>query len=198
MAKRVAQPSTLPPSWSKYHTHIFLWHGCLNSDVKNIVTNGIDLSRSRNSLDFGRGFYTTTKRVQAEKWAQKKYLNITPSDRAATRPAVIRFRVPLAQLAAVESLMFVRGDFDNDVFWSLVHHCRRSTTMAARTHLHPARRPPEDWFDVVCGPLAAVWPPTGREVIPESDQFSFHTDAAIAILNDVINVGLPEFEIIVS
>ena len=185
----------MPPLWATIGTHVELWHGCLDEDAKNIAANGVDLAHSRNDIDFGRGFYTTTSRDQAADRANRKYANLLLRQRALLRPAVLRFQIPLDELAKLESLMFVRGDFRHNSFWSLVHHCRSSTATSTRTHLHPGRAAPGDWYDLVCGPLARVWPPRGRIVLPGSDQFSFHTAPAIAILNAVIAVGAPEFEI---
>ncbi|MHC6201669.1 DUF3990 domain-containing protein [Breznakiellaceae bacterium SP9] len=45
-------------------TKLILYHGSnLNFDV-------VDLSKSKDKRDFGRGFYTTTLREQAEDWAK--------------------------------------------------------------------------------------------------------------------------------
>jgi len=156
------------------------------------------LTRGRQGLDFGRGFYTTTLRRQAGEWARSKYRNLPPADRAATNPALIRFRVSLDALAALDSLMFVRGDARHDAFWAFVYHCRNSTAGAPHRHLHPGRAAPKDWYDVVCGPVAASWPPDGRTAIPDFDQFGFHTAAGLAILHNVIDAGSPDFEIIDS
>ncbi len=185
----------IPQSWNSLNTHMVLWHGCVNTHAQGIEANGIDLSRSRNALDFGRGFYTTTDRGQAVRWARRKHANLSPVDRKVMRPAILEFHVPLNHLAVLQSLMFVRGDIRHEAFLSFVHHCRRSTSVAPQTHLHPTHVAPRDWYDVICGPLAAVWPPDGREVIPESDQFSFHTAAGIAIIDKVIATGRPGFKI---
>ncbi|MBX3467760.1 MAG: DUF3990 domain-containing protein [Planctomycetes bacterium] len=40
------------------------------ADAANIQTAGIDLSRGRATLDFGRGFYTTTDLAQAARWGR--------------------------------------------------------------------------------------------------------------------------------
>ena len=45
-------------------TKLTLYHG------SNHNFNEIDLSKSKDKRDFGRGFYTTTLREQAEDWAQ--------------------------------------------------------------------------------------------------------------------------------
>lgn len=194
MARLLATAGTVPPRWRILNTHVDLWHGCLATDAQNTQANGIDLTRSRNGLDFGRGFYTTTDRDRAVRRARRKHAYLFPAVRAATRPSVLRFRVPLEHLARLESLMFVRGDAGHNAFWSFVHHCRRGSGGAPRAHLHSTRAVPEDWYDVVCGPIAAVWPPEGREALPDSDQFSFHTRAGIARLNRVIIAGPPAFE----
>ena len=44
-----------------------LYHG------SNTVFQSISLEKSRNRRDFGRGFYTTTVREQAEQWAASLY-----------------------------------------------------------------------------------------------------------------------------
>jgi hypothetical protein len=40
-----------------------------------------------------------------------------------------------------------------------------------------------DWYDLVVGPVAAVW--RTRLTITNSDQFSFHTPAGGSVLNGV-------------
>ena len=46
---------------------ITLYHG------SNMKFNSVSLSKSRDKRDFGRGFYTTTIRKQAEQWAGSLY-----------------------------------------------------------------------------------------------------------------------------
>ena len=47
---------------------LFLYHG------SNIAFDEIDLTKSRNRRDFGRGFYCTVLENQAEEWARRLYL----------------------------------------------------------------------------------------------------------------------------
>lgn len=171
-----------------------LWHGTVSAAANDIEANGINLGAGRPNLDFGRGFYTTTRRRQAEDWARTKWSFLSRDERAAAPPVLLRFQVPLDLLAPLDSLMFVRGDPRHDSFWSLICHCRSSTAALPRTHLHPGRVAPNDWYDVVCGPVAASWPPDERLAIPGFDQFSFHTVAGVGVLNDLINAGPPEFQ----
>lgn len=194
---RAVSGSGVPPAWVSLSTHIVLWHGCLRSSAQHIQANGIMLAQSRNDLDFGKGFYTTTIRTQAERWAHVKHSWLSATARATDRPAILQFRVPLGTLAQLDSLMFVSGASDQDAFWSFVQHCRNNSQTAPRRHLNPNRTAPDDWYDVVCGPLAISWPPKGRLASPSSDQFSFHTDTTATILNNVIAAGAPDFQLVV-
>ena len=47
---------------------MILYHGT------NTVFSKIDLSRSKDKRDFGKGFYTTTIYEQAEKWAKNQFI----------------------------------------------------------------------------------------------------------------------------
>lgn len=174
-----AAVSGLPPGWKKFSDEIVLYHGCPQGAADDIRNGGIDLTMSRVKLDFGPGFYTTTHLAQAEGWARKKHSWLDPIPRGKQRPAVIEYHVPLGELAKLQSLMFVRGDPDHDPFWSLVSYCRGGAT----GHRNPNRAAPKDWYDVVCGPVASKFPPTDRELHPDFDQFSFHTQTAVDILN---------------
>jgi hypothetical protein len=194
MAK--AHPVGPPPAWNVIRTFIELWHGCTQSSAQDIQANGVVLTKSRHGLDFGQGFYTTTNRDQAEDRAKVLHSQLPAAARNVQHPALVQFRVPLGQLAQLESLMFVRGDAWHDAFWSLVAHCRGGTAVAPRRHLNPNRVAPNDWYDVVCGPVALRWPPNGRTIAADFDQFSFHTDTAVAILNGVRAAGTPAFQVV--
>lgn len=177
--------SEIPPAWSAVGTHTVLWHGTLRSAAASIRAGGIDLGRGRDALDFGRGFYTTTNRGQAAEWARKKYALLTPTMRIVESPAVLRFRLRNEDLASLLSLTFVRGDPDNDVYWSCIYHCRNGGALSAAGR-----------YDLICGPVSKSWPPRGRETVENSDQFNFHTAAGVAILNSAIKAGRPNFEVL--
>jgi hypothetical protein len=194
MAK--AHPISPLPAWSTLNSVLELWHGTTQTAAQDIQANGVDLTKGRHALDFGQGFYTTTSRDQAEKWARVLHSRLPGAARSVQRPAILLFRVPLGQLAQLESLMFVRGDSGHDAFWSFVAYCRGGTPAAPRRHLHPNRSAPNDWYDVVCGPVALRWPPDGRVVAADWDQFSFHTGAAVAILDSVRVAGAPAFQVV--
>lgn len=47
---------------------LILYHGT------NVLFNQVDLNHSKDKRDFGRGFYTTTVKEQAESWAENMYI----------------------------------------------------------------------------------------------------------------------------
>ncbi|MFM1652556.1 RHS repeat-associated core domain-containing protein [Brevibacillus sp. B_LB10_24] len=49
--------------------YIILYHGTTAANAFNIHENGIDLSKSRSDLDFGKEFYVTRNLKQAQEWA---------------------------------------------------------------------------------------------------------------------------------
>jgi Protein of unknown function (DUF3990) len=177
MAKK--RPATLvppflaPPAWT--NQDLLLYHGTLQHHAKKIL-KGVKLAPCRRRTDFGRGFYTTTLERQARAWAWALSLR-SPG----TAPAVIQFTVDRNRLSRLDTLWFVRGGFDADDFWSLVHHCR--ITGGDHRRALPVRyKKPVQWYDVVVGPVAAFW--EQRTAIFDSDQASFHTEKAIQLLND--------------
>lgn len=147
---------------------LLLYHGTIDSDVPAILAR-VAVGRGQPRRDFGRGFYTTTLERQAWAWAR---------ERAARRsggraePAVVRFRVPRDVLAQLETLYFVRGDFDAADYWAFVEHCRQD---------RGAHRPDGSWYDVVAGPVTLYW--DERILIAGADQISLHTERAAALLN---------------
>lgn len=169
--------------------HVILWHGCTARDRDRIEGTGIDLAQCRVDTDFGRGFYTTTIRRQAEQWAWDRLRQGRPAWRRGNQAVVLRFRVSRARLGRLRSLQFVLGDFHNEDFWSLVQHCRRSVpAVQGRSEvIHDHRCPRFGWYDVVTGPVAAFW--RQRVAMADADQVSFHTPKAVQILNALVSRG---------
>jgi hypothetical protein len=183
------------PAWSsKRCEYITLWHGCTDIDRQGIEAIGIDLSKSRLDLDFGRGFYATTLERQASHWAVRRYdSKFVPKD--DNGPVILGFKVSRHSLAKLASLAFVLGRYENEDYWSLVQHCRQSRPAkrkknnAAIIHDHhgPVSEGGYSWYDVVSGPVAADW--RQRATLQDEDQFSFHTKKAIDLLNDLVSSG---------
>ncbi len=153
------------PLWSDQD--IVLYHGTLDMHVASIL-QGMDLNKCKHLRDFGRGFYTTTKRTQAERWA-----NDLAAQTAGAAPAVLEFTVERNALASLETLFFVRGNAAAVDFWSFVQFCRSSATDHGRAHT--------PWYDLVVGPVMGSL--RKQTVIPDGDQVSFHTPRAAAVLD---------------
>ncbi len=84
------------PLWSDQD--IVLYHGTLDMHVASIL-QGVNLNKCKHFRDFGRGFYTTTNRTQAERWA-----NDLAAQTAGAAPAVVEFTVERNDVALLETL----------------------------------------------------------------------------------------------
>jgi hypothetical protein len=159
-------PLTGVPIWTDQE--IDLYHGTLDAHVGSVL-QGVDLNRCGFLRDFGRGFYTTTNRLQAERWAR----GLSARNRGAT-PAVIRFSVQRNDLAVLETLVFVRGTAATVDFWSFVQFCRTSAADHGRAYTL--------WYDLVAGPVMGSL--RKQTVVPDGDQLSFHSPRAVAVLDN--------------
>lgn len=156
-----------PPPWT--NQRLVLYHGTTAAAAAEIFRSGVRVARGRNDCDFGRGFYATTLREQANHWAWR----LASRTRGAV-PAVVQFEVDRNELSRLDTLSFVRGDRDATDFWSFVVHCRSQGT-------DHAREEPKKRYDVVIGPVAAFW--DQYVTMQGSDQVSFHTPEAERLLN---------------
>ena len=184
-----------PPWMPARSDYEILWHGCTLFDKDSMETNGIDLTNCAVDTDFGQGFYTTTLERQAQFWARKRFVDWLTKNPGGSgnQPVVLRFRVRrysvLPRNSALDdgldkllSLQFVRGEYDNESYWSFVQHCRQGSRAAPRDH----RRPPTGWYELVVGPVASSW--EQRTMAAGSDQWSFHGNA-VGLLNALIERG---------
>lgn len=157
------------PRWS--NQPLRLYHGTLEGRARSIVSRGVSVAYGRLGTDFGPGFYTTTDPEVAEAWAATLALY-----RRARRIGVVSADLDRDSLATLSWLSFARGDEGAHDFWSFVMHCR------ARAPHHARSAPASPLYDAVIGPVAAILKKTS---IPDIDQISFHTPAAVAVLNSV-------------
>jgi hypothetical protein len=154
-----SNPVIYPPTiWA--NQDIVLYHGTLDSFVSSIVNGPIRTSFGRTYTDFGPGFYTTTLFRQAHTWGAQ-----IAASRPGSSPAVVELQISRSDLATLQTLAFIRGDFHAD---------------GATDHGRTAPLAP--YYDVVYGPVAAFW--NQRMSIADADQISFHTAAAEAVLNN--------------
>jgi hypothetical protein len=154
------------PLWT--NQPLQLYHGTLLTHANAILSSqGVDVSRSRPDCDFGRGFYCTTRRDQAERWARRK------TKLKGGIAAVLEFVVSRDSIAELSVLTFVLGKRRDADFWSLAHFCHNGGIPHGRTGAQPA-------YDVVFGPLLDY---KVRQPIEDTDQVSFHTPEAQDLLN---------------
>lgn len=156
-----------PPPWT--NRRLVLYHGTTVDGAAEILQTGVRIDRGTIDCDFGRGFYTTTLRRQADHWAWK-----LASRTEGAVPAVLEFEVDRNHLSRLDTLSFVRGDYDARDFWSFVVHCRLKGPDHVRTGAG-------QYYDVVIGPVAAFW--DQYMTMQGSDQISFHTHEAERLLN---------------
>lgn len=160
-------PIAYPPSvWT--NQHMVLYHGTVDRFAAATLAT-IRVKLGKEGTDFGPGFYATSIYRQAHTWAAQM-----ASKTPGSLPAVIELTITRESLAKLKALVFVRGDFDANDYWSFVHHCRNGATDHGRSH-------PHRYYDLVYGPVAAFW--NQRMIIANSDQMSFHTAASEKVLN---------------
>jgi hypothetical protein len=138
---------------------IDLYHGTSREAAMEIRKRGIDLSKSREGLDFGAGFYTTTDLRQAQKWAA----------RAADGGDVLHFQVSSRQLSSFRSLSPVGSDWESFV---------RANRSGSALHN----------YDVVTGAMLGNPVAFARGARAEAwgQQTSFHTQSVIDLLNGTL------------
>jgi Protein of unknown function (DUF3990) len=190
------------PNWlSSASATIKLYHGCTNQDRLSIETRRqpqgrpalyVDVRAGRIDSDFGRGFYTTTIERQARYWAWQRYYDPRYARTTGNSPMVLVFEVERHLLAKLQSLSFAIAGYNSaNGFWSLVQHCRQSDPSQAPPVIHDHNGPVHDgahnWFDICYGPVSAFW--VQQAAVLDSDQVSFHTDAAAQLLNSLIQSG---------
>jgi Protein of unknown function (DUF3990) len=146
---------------------IALYHGTSDQWTASIL-RAVDLRQARPLTDFGRGFYTTTKLDQAKRWA-RDVARIWGGS-----AAVIKFDVERDALAMLQCLSFIRADTLAVDFWSFVQYCKTIPSDHRRRYV-------AGYYDIVAGPVPGDW--KKQSVIRDSDQISFHTDAAVDVLN---------------
>lgn len=155
-----------------------LWHGTEMINAKSIISTGPSLINSRKSLDFGAGFYLTTRHYQACLWAEKKAHN-------KSTPAVLGWSICYDDFEKWNKICFSDAGPSADDFWEFVRLNRRRKK--------PHRSAPQDFFDVV-GP-ASKWYQS-RTPVYDLDQVSFHTNRGLNFLKSNAIVSSPQYPVI--
>jgi hypothetical protein len=155
---------------------VLLYHGTL-SQYRESILAGIDLTKSLPYTDFGLGFYTTTSIEAAIRRAKDKQAIMKATMNIEDKPMVIRYEVERNALAQLECLWFVNAHADAVDFWSFVYYCRDETLHSTGHN----RKVGNGYYDIVIGAITDDW--RQRTILPNSDQVSFHTPQAIALLH---------------
>jgi hypothetical protein len=113
------------PIWANPNVEFF--HGTRKKHADAILRGGIDPSCGSPNTHFGSGFYTTTNREQARRWAMQK------ADEPGDFPVVLQLMMDRDALARLRVLAFVRPTSD---FWNLVERCRDQNDTPYRTEEH--------------------------------------------------------------
>lgn len=163
-------PPVFQPTQPWTNQTVRLYHGTTTAHAASITRSGVRIGLGNPKADFGRGFYTTTIERQARSWAWQL------ANRRRVSPLVLYADLEREALAGLDSLAFVRGDFDAEDYWSFVTHCRSGADGHSRSG-------PVSFYDMVAGPVALSW--VQRGLFAGADQISFHTPAAEAVLNTV-------------
>lgn len=150
--------------WSAPPLRLFHGTDAVSADI--IRSAGIDLRRCKRLADFGPGFYTTTSRAQAERWAE------TLAETRRSTPAVLEFGADRLAVATLVHLVFPRATPDYLHFVAFNRNRGRPRYGATAQ------------FDVIYGPVS-----DGRtlDVHPNYDQVGFHTPAALAALGQPLS-----------
>lgn len=150
-----------------------LYHG------SNVEVRNPSLRYGRNKTDFGKGFYTTTQKEQAEKWTEIKL------DRAKTGKKIVSvYEVDDALLANSE--LRIREFHGVDAAWlDFVVGCRKGQVHDYDLVLGPVAN--DKVYTTVnlfeSGVLSAEAAILQLKAYKTYDQLSFHTDKVIKTLN---------------
>lgn len=136
-----------------------------------------DISHSKRFLDFGRGFYVTSFREQAERWAQRKFLRSNPG--TGVSPVVNEYEL----LGAFDGFSILRFSEVGEEWFDFVCACRNGDDPAQGRDAIVGRVANDDVFKTIQKFQQGRM--TKQEAIKElryakpNDQIAFRTDAAI-------------------
>ncbi len=185
MSLRPKDTFNTQPIWN--NQDLTLYHGTTFTAANAITAGKIDVEISSSNKDFGRGFYTTCVRRQAESWAKIVVGRRKERGLPYEVPTLAVIVIPRAVLSDLRTLSFTLAGADQEDFWSFVRHNRRLNP----NHLLP-QGDSYSSYDVVYGPLVLDW--EYRRVYPSGDQVSFHTVRSQSLLNNDTKRSIIEVE----
>ena len=119
----------------------------------------MDLNHATRDMDFGRGFYTTTDRGQAQKWIDMRY---------SGSGDIVEFNIPKNELDALNGKIFSSG---NSGWANFVTQSRNGMANS---------------YDYVSGPMLMNPKPYlkyGKEAVAKGQQTAFNTKVGVDLLN---------------
>jgi hypothetical protein len=138
---------------------------------------GAGIGAVRDGTEFVPGFYATTSEHQAGQWANHMVRRKSRYAAQGQIAVIIRFEVDRDNLAALDTISFVR---DDPAFWDFVSWCRpRGRTSHYRTAQPSRRQPWPEMYELVHAPVT-IW--QQRLVLKDCDQMSFHSYNALQVL----------------
>lgn len=157
----------------------------------NIVIDDIDLRKSRNRTDFGKGFYMGNNLGEARKWAVSQSM-------ATEAPTVMRYVLSDAIFNFDDSRLNRLWFADPTIKWLDFVRDNRSIVVSTATSAEPRHD-----YDIVYGPIAndkiadvvdeyidgiitAEEAIKRARVIPSVFQMSFHTPLALTFINQAL------------
>lgn len=150
----------------KFRLNTTWYHGTFKDSYENIKANGINVRfNQERQLDFGPGFYLTSRQKQAEKFILGKKDLVFNKNKT---PCVIVYEIDMEKLLSnFKSAYFL--DFDKD-FADFVAENRRAPGLR---HEH----------DFVFGKVA-----DGRELLPATDLYRQNKISDATYLKKIINI----------
>lgn len=141
-----------------------VYHGTVGPYARDILANGVSLTRCAPRTVFSTGFYTTRILEQAVRFANHRYAELQ-NDYVRLggfnpeNAVVVEFSVQLDGLGGLDTLAFVQPTTD----WiEFVNHCR----VPSYGHKGLGR-----FYDAVYGPVSA----TLSVAVAREEQLSFHS-----------------------
>lgn len=164
---------------------LILYHGTLEAAAIDLEKSKPDPTIGRIRVDFGRGFYTTRRLLPQERanWRFQRAWHLFQRDPNNHRDpgcaAIVEYAADRNLLGQLDALAFVLPE---EGWREFVKNCKYDTF----EHKGTGSRP----YDIVYGPVATAAVETGTYY----EQLSFHSDAAIAVLQLVrVRRGNPLF-----
>lgn len=163
-----------------------LYHGTDLKSAKNICENGIDFTKSKNKLDFGRGFYLTDDYERACIWAKRKAYALN------TSPAIVNVEFDITSAKG-----YIRSFKDDTVWAQFIINNRngydylkniemQENNLDSKYDITYGRIADLDVTNIAMELLKSKKPIVNIETILNRDysmQYAFHTDFSKTFLN---------------